>query len=867
MGTSDGGGGHERPLPSGDRASPVALGAPPATPMSAPWPSVPFATGRPGYRDDLAGAASSRASAALERSTVRALAALRSAGLVLTPVYLAVWNSWYAHEAAAVAVVVAASAWGVLFVVVSLRHGVGVPLAAGTVVAAAAPAALSSVCLPPASAGDTGSWVMLAVFHAGLTAAWALPPRAFAAAETVLVVSVVVGGHDGRPQVFTAVTFTLVVPVLFALAACRLRESTRRADDRLTSAMLGHRARVLVLALDRDRRERQRLLHDTVLNILTGIAWGGGDDLALARRRCAAGAAAVRHLLAHDHGPPAIGLDAALAAVVSSTRERGLTVHLTGTAPLEHGQPADGQPADGQPADGHPAAGEEAGGPSAAVVAALAGATGEALANVERHAGTGEAWVCLERSPRRLTIRVSDRGAGFQPGRFAPDRLGVRQSVLARVRDAGGLATIDSAPGRGTTVTLTWPDHGANADPRPAADNSAGSASGSRAGAETTRETTAADLRYDYAAGLRVVIAALAIAWQVLMLLPLLVTLGRVHSAATAVGVWLVLAAATVTVASVVRRRPLSGPEAAGVTALAIGAVLASANVDDGDLLRVVNWPLIAVGLLVAFVTASRRAVESLAAMAVVVAAVVATVVVRGVTDPLTVSRLLSLAYGITGLQLIVAMMGPLLRRTADTTARAVRAEAETAAGRDSDVMIRRERARWLGAIRDDVLPTLDALADGTADPRDRRWRRQCARQAAAIRRMLVQGGSPSTLAMLAADIEAVVAAAEGRGMTVEVQVAGEPANIPLELRAGLVDLLDRTLAVLPENRALLTLWSDAEGGSVFVSAAWPGQTEPPALTGAVQAIVDVDDGRITVELRWDTRGPEGAGRRPADAE
>ncbi|WP_154677015.1 sensor histidine kinase [Parafrankia discariae] len=811
-------------------------------PRSAPWPSAPLATGRPGDGDDLAGASSARAGAELERSTVRALAVLRTAGLVLTPVYLAVWRSWYAHEIAAVAVVVAASAWGVLFVVLSLRRGVDARLAAGTVVAAAVPAALSSVCLPPPSAGDTGSWVMLAVFHAGLTAAWALPPRAFAAAEAVLVLSVVVGGHDGRPQVFTAVTFTLVVPILFAFAACRLRESSRRADDRLTSAMFGHRARVLVLTLDRDRRERQRVLHDTVLNILTGIAWGGGEDLGLVRRRCAAGAAAVRHLLAHDHGPPDIGLDAALAAVVGSARERGLTVHLTGAAPLEPG--------------------ESAGGPAAAVVAALAGAIGEALANVERHAGTGEAWVCLERSPRRLTIRVSDRGAGFQPGRSAPDRLGVRQSVLARIRDAGGLATIDSAPGQGTTVTLTWPDRATNTDGSPAAGTAAG-----RAGAEATRETTAADLRHDYAAGLRVVIAAIAVAWHVLMLLPLLVTLGRVHSAATAIGVWVVLTASTVTVASVVRRRPLSGVEATGVTALAVGAVLASDNVDNVDLLRVVNWPLIAVALLVAFVTASRRAVESLVSMAVVVAAVVGTVVVRGATDPLTVSRLLSLGYGITGLQLIVAMLGPLLRRTADTTARAVRTEAETAAGRDSDVMIRRERARWLGAIRDDVLPTLDALADGSADPRDRRWRRQCARQAGAIRRMLIQGGAGSTLATLAADIEAVVAAAEDRGMTVDVQAAGEPGFIPLELRAGLVDLLDRTLTMLPENRALLTLLGDAEGGSVFVSGAWPGRAEPPALTGAVQAIVDVDDGRLTVELRWDTRGPEGAARRPADAE
>ncbi|WP_230205122.1 sensor histidine kinase [Parafrankia elaeagni] len=812
----------------------VPAGAAPAAP--APFPRRAGGRGleRPG---DPAPAGSTRAGAALERSVVRSLAGLRAAVCLITVIYLFLWRSWYEEKPAAVLVIVGTAAWGAFFVARSLRHGVGERMAAATVAVAAVPVLLSPFCLPPPSIGDTGSWVLLAVLHAGLTAGWALSPRRFAVAQACLVVAVAVGGHEGRPQVFTAVTFTIVVPVLFACAAVRLRAAGRRADDRLTSAMLGHRARLLVLTLDHDRRERQRVLHDTVLNTLTGLAWGGGGDVVLARRRCGASADAIRQLLAYDFGPPPVGLDAALAAAVASAGDRGLVVHLQGTAPLERSVRA---------------ASDE---PPAVVVAALAGATGEALANVARHAGTGEAWVRVERAPGRLTIRVRDQGAGFQPGRAAPDRLGVRQSVLARVRDAGGLATVDSAPGRGTVVTMRWPAGPSVSAAAAAAEAGYAAEYGERAGAELVREMTAVALRRDYSSGLRAVVAGVALAWHVLMLVPLVVTLGRVRSPLAALGIWCALGLGTLAVARVSRPRPLSGAEAAALTALSVGAVLASVNVDNTELLRITNWPLIVVALLLAFVTASRTAAQAIAACAVALGAVVVTVVVRGATDPLTLSRLLSLTYGILGLQLMVAMIGPLLRRTADTTALAVRTEAEMLAGQDSDAMIRAERARWLGAIRGEVLPMLDALAGGDADPRDPRWRRLCARQAAGIRRMLARDGAGATLATLAEDIEAVVAAAEGRGMTVEVQIAGEPGAVPLavplDLRAGLVDLLDRTLAILPENRAMLTMWSGTGGGSVFVSAAWPGGREPPALTGAVQALVDVDDGRLTVELRW----------------
>ncbi len=90
---------------------------------------------------------------------------------------------------------------------------------------------------------------------------------------------------------------------------------------------------------------------------------------------------------------------------------------------------------------------------------ALAAAAGEALDNVRRHAGPGaRAWILVEDEGRAVTVSIRDDGPGFPAGRLeqaARDgRLGVAQSIIGRMREAGGAAEITSAPGGGTEVEL-----------------------------------------------------------------------------------------------------------------------------------------------------------------------------------------------------------------------------------------------------------------------------------------------------------------------------------------------------------------------------------------------------------------------------
>jgi PAS domain S-box-containing protein len=87
----------------------------------------------------------------------------------------------------------------------------------------------------------------------------------------------------------------------------------------------------------------------------------------------------------------------------------------------------------------------------------------ELLVNVVKYAGVAEARVTLERAgDEAIRIVVSDQGAGFDPLRLAkPDARGGFGlfSIRERLELMGGRCTVDSAPGRGTRVTLTAPRH------------------------------------------------------------------------------------------------------------------------------------------------------------------------------------------------------------------------------------------------------------------------------------------------------------------------------------------------------------------------------------------------------------------------
>lgn len=87
-------------------------------------------------------------------------------------------------------------------------------------------------------------------------------------------------------------------------------------------------------------------------------------------------------------------------------------------------------------------------------VEALVMAVGEAVTNAAKHSGAPRIDVYAEAEEGHVKVFVRDRGAGFDPDVVPPGRMGVRESIMARMERYGGTASIRSEPGHGTEVRV-----------------------------------------------------------------------------------------------------------------------------------------------------------------------------------------------------------------------------------------------------------------------------------------------------------------------------------------------------------------------------------------------------------------------------
>ena len=93
---------------------------------------------------------------------------------------------------------------------------------------------------------------------------------------------------------------------------------------------------------------------------------------------------------------------------------------------------------------------------------ALLAAAREATVNAAKWSGADSVSVFAEVEPDAVSLFVRDRGRGFDPEAVPDDRKGLAESVRARVARRGGTATVRSAPGHGTEVSLSMPRRAAD---------------------------------------------------------------------------------------------------------------------------------------------------------------------------------------------------------------------------------------------------------------------------------------------------------------------------------------------------------------------------------------------------------------------
>lgn len=265
-------------------------------------------------------------------------------------------------------------------------------------------------------------------------------PRAVAA-NVVLALGLCVAAIPGlvsSPRMpLTLAASLLLMATVSGLTMVVGRFLRRQAGQEVSAGKLLAEALNTQKASAKDSAERSRqyrTLHDTVLSTLSALARGSLDasDPAV-QLRCAADAEYLRSIISSGAVSGANKLQGELASVGREQAVLGLRVHQH-VADLPATLPHD-------------------------VVEALRDSTREALNNVAKHSGTSQAWVTGLGDPERsneVTVTIADRGKGFDPA-TAHYGMGLRESIVARMHEVGGSATVDSSPGQGVSVELRWP--------------------------------------------------------------------------------------------------------------------------------------------------------------------------------------------------------------------------------------------------------------------------------------------------------------------------------------------------------------------------------------------------------------------------
>ncbi len=90
-------------------------------------------------------------------------------------------------------------------------------------------------------------------------------------------------------------------------------------------------------------------------------------------------------------------------------------------------------------------------------LSALVAAAREATVNAAKWSGASVISLFAETEAGAASVVVRDRGQGFDPEQVPADRKGLTESVHGRMARRGGTATVTSAKGEGTKVSLSMP--------------------------------------------------------------------------------------------------------------------------------------------------------------------------------------------------------------------------------------------------------------------------------------------------------------------------------------------------------------------------------------------------------------------------
>lgn len=318
-------------------------------------------------------------------------------------------------------------------VVVGMAAGLGIVIATLSPFAEPAGSAALTAILPLAGGGVAAFAMVL------MNSRIRMVILVLAAAVTLGIVSLAATGET----LLRVLLITILGWAMVTIVSYWLSSSVPLAARRIYSIGKAHRAERRASETEAQRRQSARLLHDTVLATLTLLAHSGvGVAPEAMKQQASDDARLLRQLRLGTVPMPSASGDynlepveqTALGTTLESVKQRfgrmGLEVSWHGTGQVL------------LPSD---------------VLDAFLLALAECLENVRRHAGVTDAHVTITDDDTMVRAMVTDSGVGFDIKNVDEARLGLKDSVVGRLKEVGGSARLFSAAGAGTTVVLEVP--------------------------------------------------------------------------------------------------------------------------------------------------------------------------------------------------------------------------------------------------------------------------------------------------------------------------------------------------------------------------------------------------------------------------
>ncbi|ATD71973.1 MULTISPECIES: sensor histidine kinase [Gordonia] len=232
-----------------------------------------------------------------------------------------------------------------------------------------------------------------------------------------------------RPVELLSVPLSAALAGVFLAVALAAVRNVRALDERHPAVLAMTATAAANAAQEAERSRFAALIHDHVIATLLAVRAGPPDP------RLAAQAASALDELDRSTESPSEFTAAAFAAridqAVAALGERGSCTHAISSPSATYPEQ---------------------------VVDDVADCVAEATRNCVRHAGpSSQCHVRAEFGEGAVRVSVSDDGVGFDPESIDSHRFGIAVGIRARMAGLpGGRAKIESAPGRGTVVTVEW---------------------------------------------------------------------------------------------------------------------------------------------------------------------------------------------------------------------------------------------------------------------------------------------------------------------------------------------------------------------------------------------------------------------------